>query len=389
MQDFFEKFITPVASPLAERFSIVWQQGVAGHDVRDILVALAIVVFTLLVRRPIAWLMVSWLKALAQRFRNDWLDDEMVVALRGPVRALPIWIGLSIAVEVLQLAPRVQLFLDRCVASFGMVLLFWTFFRVMLPISRQFARFEGSMTRSMINWLTKGIRFFIILLGVAAVMNIWGVQIGPILAGLGIFGVAVALGAQDMFKNLIAGALILTEKRFEVGDWILVQNVVEGDVERIGFRSTLVRRFDKAPVYVPNAKLSDDAVINYSRMTFRRIFWTIGVEYRTTQKQIDAICNDIMAYMASQPDIVPNEQATAFAGIDKFSENAIDLQIICFSKKIRFAEFALVKANLAAKIKEIIESHNAGFAFPSRTVYVEAVGDLPLNPVQIAAASGA
>lgn len=371
------------------RFETVWQQGVAGHNIQDVLIASAIIVLTLLLRAPVAWLLITWLKAGAQKFHNDWLDDEMVVALRGPVRVLPIWIGILAVMEVLNLPARMQVFVDHCVMSFGTILLFWLFFRIMLPISRQFSRFEGAMTRSMINWLTKGIRFFIILFGIAAVMNIWGVQVGPILAGLGIFGVAVALGAQDMFKNLIAGALILTEKRFEVGDWILVQNVVEGDVERIGFRSTLIRRFDKAPVYVPNAKLSDDAVINYSRMTYRRIYWTIGVEYRTSQDKIDAICNEIMAYMGSQPDIVPGDQAIAFAGIDKFSENAIDILVVCFSKKVRFAEFSLIKAGLAAKIKEIVEKHSAGFAFPSRTVYVEAVGELPLNAVQIAAASGA
>ncbi len=370
-------------------FQKIWVEGIAGFDVSGILTAAAIMIVALLLRQPVAWLLINWLKAFAQKFQNDWVDDAMVVALRGPIRILPLWIGMVAALEVLHLPARAHLFLDRCVMSFGMAILFWTFFRVMVPLARQFSRFEGAMTRSMINWLTKGIRFFIVLLGIAAIMNVWGIQIGPILAGLGILGVAVALGAQDMFKNLIAGALILTEKRFEIGDWILVQNVVEGDVERIGFRSTLIRRFDKAPVYVPNAKLSDDAVINYSRMTYRRIFWTVGVEHRTTQKQIDAICNDIMAYMASQPDIVPGDQATAFAGIDKFSENAIDIQIICFSKKIRFAEFSLVKAALAANVKEIVEKHSAGFAFPSRTVYVEAVGDLPLNSVQIAAASGA
>src|SRR5690606_34512798 len=122
----------------------------------------------------------------------------------------------------------------------------------------------GAMTRSLINWIAKGVRFFVIVIAIAAILDIWGIAIGPILAGLGVLGVAVALGAQDLFKNLIAGALILTEKRFDIGEWILVEGVVEGDVEKIGFRSTLIRRFDKAPVYVPNAKLSDDAVINFS-----------------------------------------------------------------------------------------------------------------------------
>jgi len=96
-----------------------------------------------------------------------------------------------------------------------------------------------------------------LFLGFATVLQVWGIQVGPILAGLGLFGVAVALGAQDLFRNLIGGLCVLIEKRFKVGDWIMVDGVVEGTVEHIGFRSTKVIRFDLSPVFVPNQKLSD------------------------------------------------------------------------------------------------------------------------------------
>ena len=73
--------------------------------------------------------------------------------------------------------------------------------------------------------------------------------------------------------------MVIAERRMRVDDWIMVDGVVEGIVENIGFRSTLIRRFDKAPVYVPNSKLADNAVINFSEMTYRRIKWIIGIEY--------------------------------------------------------------------------------------------------------------
>ena len=90
------------------------------------------------------------------------------------------------------------------------------------------------------------------------------------------------LGAQDLFKNLISGIMILMEKRFTVGDVILVSGEVEGVVEQIGFRSTLVRRFDSTPVMVPNYKFAEQSVTNYTRRHHRRIRWLIGLEYRTT-----------------------------------------------------------------------------------------------------------
>ena len=71
-------------------------------------------------------------------------------------------------------------------------------------------------------------KILIFILGLAAVLELWGIKIGPIIAGLGLFGVAVALGAQDLFKNLISGILVLVEKRFKIGDWISVDGIIEG-----------------------------------------------------------------------------------------------------------------------------------------------------------------
>ena len=117
-----------------------------------------------------------------------------------------------------------------------------------------------------------------------------GIRVGPVIAGLGLFGVAVALGAQDLFKpnkwNYDTDG-----KRFTVGDVILVSGEVEGVVEQIGFRSTLVRRFDSTPVMVPNYKFAEQSVTNYTRRHHRRIRWLIGLEYRTTIEQLKNIRN--------------------------------------------------------------------------------------------------
>ena len=128
---------------------------------------------------------------------------------------------------------------------------------------------------------------------------------------------AVALGAQDLFKNLISGILIIAEKRFNIGDWIKVEGVVEGTVEAIGFRSTFVRRFDKAPVFVPNAKLSDNSLINFSSMSHRRIYWRIGVEYRTTIEMLREIRNNIENYILESDAFAhPPEVSTLSVLID-------------------------------------------------------------------------
>ena len=105
-------------------------------------------------------------------------------------------------------------------------------------------------------------------------------------------------------KNLISGILVLVERRFQVGDWIYVDGVIEGTVESIGFRSTVVRRFDKSQATIPNFQFAEKAVINNTQTTNRRINWMIGLEYRTTSEQLKNIKNQIEDYIKKSDDFI-------------------------------------------------------------------------------------
>ncbi|MDH3476011.1 MAG: mechanosensitive ion channel family protein [Rhodospirillales bacterium] len=223
----------------------------------------------------------------------------------------------------------------------------------------------------MVEWLVKAIKAAIVFIGAATVLEVWGIEVGPLIAGLGLFGVAVALGAQDLFKNLIAGILIIAEKRFSNDDWIRVDGIVEGTVESIGFRSTRIRRFDKAPVQVPNTNLSDNAVTNFSAMTHRRIYWTIGVEYRTTVDQLREVRDEIESCVRESPDFANPPEVATFVRIDAFSDPSIDIMIYRFTKTTDWSEWLENKERLACRSKEIVENAGTGFAFPSRSLYVE------------------
>ncbi len=164
---------------------------------------------------------------------------------------------------------------------------------------------------------------------------------------------------------------MIAEKRFNIGDWIRVDGVIEGTVESIGFRSTLIRRFDKAPVFVPNSKLSDHAVINFSSMTHRRIYWKIGVEYRTTVKQLRQIRDSIEQYILESEYFEKPPKVPLFVRIDRFSDSSIDIMVYCFTKTIKWGKWLEIKEALAYRIKEIVEDAGSSFAFPSQSLYVE------------------
>ncbi|MEQ8603064.1 MAG: mechanosensitive ion channel family protein [Marivibrio sp.] len=350
----------------------VWERGVWGVDLGRILIAIGIFVLFMGLRRLFTWAVLARLERYAAR-TDTRVDDKAVHALQAPVRFVPVVLGVFFATNYLQLDGTVEVFATNVVRSLIIFTLFWAFFRLVTPLSFLMGRLERVFTSAMVEWLVKAIKTLIAFLGAATVLEVWGIEIGPILAGLGLFGVAVALGAQDLFKNLIAGILILVERRFSIGEWVRVEGVVEGTVESIGFRSTFIRRFDKAPVYVPNAQLSDSAITNFSRMTYRRIYWLIGVEYRTSIDQLQRIRERIETYVLESDAFVPPDQASTFVRLDAFNASSIDIMLYCFTKTTNWGEWLAIKEQLAYEVKRIVEEEGASFAFPSTSLYIESL----------------
>jgi MscS family membrane protein len=147
--------------------------------------------------------------------------------------------------------------------------------------------------------------------------------------------------------------------------------VVEGTVEKINFRSTLIRRFDKSPVYVPNSALSDAAVTNFSRMTHRRIKWVVGVEYRTTVDQLKYIRDEIEAWLWNDDRFAKPPEAALFVRVDSFNASSIDFLIYTFTHTKNWGEWLAIKEEFAVAVMDIIETAGTGFAFPSRTIYLQ------------------
>ncbi len=348
----------------------VWEKGLLGIDIGRILIALLILFASLLARQLFAGIVVKRLLAIARRTRFRF-DDEIIKVLRKPIAFVPVILGFFIATEYLELSGNLGLFADRFLRSLIVYVIFWGLVRVVKPMSFLFTQLEAIFSATMVEWLLKAIRAAFMFIGAATVLEIWGIQIFPLLAGLGLFGVAVALGAQDLFKNLISGLLVIAERRFNPGDWIKVNEEVEGTVETIGFRSTLVRRFDKAPVFVPNSKLSDNSVTNFSSMTHRRIYWMIAIQYCTTVDQLRKIRDEIEDYILNSDDFAKPPEVPTFIRIDRFNDSSIDIMVYCFTKTIVWGAWLAIKENLAIKIKEIVEGAGAGFAFPSQSIYVE------------------
>ena len=348
----------------------VWQHGLLGIDISQIIIAVGIFLASLFVRRLFSYFVLRQLEFWTRRSKTK-LDDMIVEALEPPIRFVPVVIGIYIITQVVSSSDTGANILAQINRSLVIFTIFWGLYQLVAPLASLFQGARQVFSKAMIDWVVKAGKIVFVALGTATILEVWGIEVGPILAGFGLFGVAVALGAQDLFKNLISGIFVIAEQRFHDGDWIKVEGVVEGTVETIGFRTTKVRRFDKAPVYVPNSALADDAVTNFSQMTHRRISWVIGVEYRTTTQQLRQICDGIRHYIENNQDFAQPPEVPLFVRVDSFNDSSIDIMVYCFTKSTVWGEWLDIKEKLALAIKGIVEEAGTAFAFPSRSLYVE------------------
>ena len=353
---------------LKNLFLSVWDKGILGIDIGQILIGLGIFFIFLIFRGLISKLIIKKLELISKKTTNK-LDDTFVQAMVGPARFLPIVLGFFFASYYMTFTEDTRSFVDTINRTLITILLFWVIHQVIEPISYILSGLDKILTRELIGWIIKSLKILIFILGAAAVLELWGIKIGPIIAGLGLFGVAVALGAQDLFKNLISGILVLVEKRFKMGDWILVEGTIEGIVEKIGFRSTTIRKFDKSLAIIPNFQFAENAVVNVSQTTNWLISWIITLQYDTTVDQLKNIRDQIETHINDNDDY--DKKIGLAVRVDKFSDSSIDMYVRCFTKTNSWSEWLKVKEKLAIEIKQIVEKNKASFAFPSQSIYVE------------------
>ena len=354
---------------LIEIITNVWKEGFLGIGITEIIVSMLIFIAGAISRAFFVGRVLKWLENLTSQTDSE-IDDVLLQSLKKPLGYIPMTIALYCVAVYLPLTGMADTFATNLIEAMIAFTIFSALANSVTPIFQAFTS-RAVLTRSMTMWLERAARIIIWIIGLGIILDIFGIQIGPLVAGLGLFSVAVALGAQDLFKNLISGLLIIGENRFQPGDRIEVPGSLHGMVEDIGFRSTLVRMFDTAPMLVPNKDLSDVKVINHGNMVFRRISWHLNLIYSTTQEQLAKICDDITAYIDSSDDFTENPEQESFARTEELASSSIDIRVLCYTDPVGLTDFSKIKQNLIFEIIKIVRSNGSEFAYPSTSVYVE------------------
>ena len=236
-----------------------------------------------------------------------------------------------------------------------------------LVLLNKASKTESKQDDQLIPFIVEALKIVVMVFVIFFVMgSVFNVDIGSLIAGLGIGGLALALAAKESLENLLGSFTIFFDKPFVVGDTVKIGGVT-GTVEKVGFRSTRLRTPEKSYLTVPNRNMINAELDNISLRTFRRVKITIGLTYSTQTKQIKAIVDDIQQF-------IDEHKHTNQDGKVKFTDfgaSSLDLLVLYYVDTMDWGIFLNVKQEINYKIMEIVEKHGSDFAFPSQTVYLE------------------
>ena len=323
----------------------------------------------------VAFIVSRLILAVENKFKstkNKW-DDAFLHAARRPMVAF-VWLqGVYWAAEVAHHFSDAEVFkANGTVLQIGFVwVLVWFLFGLVKEIEKVLTspiKMRKPMDYTTVNAISKLLRAVIIITAVLTALQTLGFSISGVLAFGGVGGIAVGFAAKDLLANFFGGFIIHLDRPFKVGDWIRSPDRnIEGTVEHIGWRLTTIRTFDKRPLYVPNAAFTTIAVENPSRMTNRRISETIGIRYADVHS-MQKIVEEIREMLKNHEEIDSNQ--TLIVNFLAFNASSLDIMLYTFTKTTEWVRFHEIKEDVLLKVSEIIESHGAEIAFPTRTLHL-------------------
>ena len=326
------------------------------------------------------------LKVLGEQFEkttNVW-DDALFKAAQGPLSWFILILGLIWAVQIsdgyldMVLFSPTNLDIIRQLTFIVLIMVFLVRFitlaeaRILDDLKSQTEDGQGRLDPTTLHALAKLTRLSVVISAVLVALPTLGIEITALLAFGGVGGIAVGFAAQDLLSNFFGGLMIYLDRPFAIGDWIRSPDrEIEGTVESIGWRLTVVRTFDKRPLYVPNSVFAKLALENPSRMTNRRIYETIGIRYKDAAK-MDQIVQDVHAMLRAHEEI--DQDQTLIVNFNGYGKSSLDFFVYTFTKTTNWVRFHEIKQDVMLRIICIVHEHQADFAFPTTTV--DGIGQL-------------
>ncbi len=341
-----------------------------NYDIlKDLGISIGILLLFILFRNLFTKYVFQLILKLSRKTPTDFIT-QICLGFERPLGWFFIILGLYVAMDYFPFMEQHNVLFLKFLRSMVIVLITWGLFNLSSPTSGLLISVNQKLNNKidliLIPFICRIIRVIMIAISISIIGQEFDYDVNGLVAGLGLGGLAFALAAKEAVGNLIGGVVIVTEKPFSIGDWILTPSV-EGTVEDINFRSTKVRTFSQALVTVPNSTLANEPITNWSRMGKRRITFHLGLNYQTTKEQIKRVVEKMEHMLRTHEDIHPDTIMVAF---DHYNESSLDILVYFFTNSTVWAEHVKIKHEINLAIMGILEAEGVEVAFPSRTLYV-------------------
>nr|WP_199157640.1 mechanosensitive ion channel family protein [Pedobacter sp. ASV2] len=357
-----------------------------GNSIRAYFLFGTILLLGLIFRRIVSKLLSKLLFKLFKSFSQQGHDDTFVSLLLKPIEVFILFSTLYLSINQLRHPLEVTVFhysklvgkvkeqipvslgdcIDRIFLFLIILSIFWIILRIIDFISHVLL-YRASLTESkaddqLVPFLKELFKTIVVFIGFFTLLGfVFEVNVLTLITGLGIGGIAIALAAKESLENLIGSFTIFLDKPFTVGDLVKVDGV-EGTVEKVGFRSTLIRTTEKTMATIPNKGMIDGVLENMSLRNFRRVKFSFGITYETDAPTIKRIVDEIKTYIRQHPDT--SDDGNAY--FEGFGDSSLNIEVIYFVSITAYNDYLAIKQEINFKIMEIVMTNKSDFAYPTQ-----------------------
>jgi MscS family membrane protein len=362
-----------------------FEQVFWGNTIQAYCMFTGIILLGLLFKKIVSRFLSQLLFKLFKKFADEVKIDTFIALLLKPFEFFITLTSLYLAINQLKHPLEVEVFhyhklvdkvkvlqaftlgelLDKIFLFLIILSFFWIILRIIDFVAHVFMykaiKSENKADDQLVPFLKELFKFVIYFIGFFVLLGyVFEVNALSLITGLGIGGIAIALAAKETLENLIASFTIFIDKPFTVGDLVKVDGI-EGTIEKVGFRSTVLRSTDKTTLIIPNRAMIDGVLENMTRRNFRRVKFNIGIIYETEADMIKKIIAEINQFLAQNPDTTDG-----VATFDSFADSALNIQILYLVENPDFNTYLKIKEEVNFKIIELVHQYNSDFAYPTQ-----------------------
>ena len=335
------------------------------NTVREYLTALSVILGGIMVVLVFRKMIVQRLQNWASRTPGEW-DDFIVESFSRFVVPILIWTIVYWGVHLLELSDRAE----HIIAIATSIILTYYFLRLISSVALTLLksgvrkREHGEEKIKQLGGLMILVNLIIWFLGLVFLLSNWGIEVTPIIAGLGIGGIAVALAAQNILGDLFSYFVIFFDRPFEAGDFIIVDDKM-GTIEYVGIKTTHIRALGGEQIIIGNSNLTNSRIHNYKRMLSRRVVFTVDIEYGTATEILQQIPGMLRA-------IVEKQQPIKFdrAHFAAYKDWSLRFEVVYFVLSADFNVYMDIQQNINFAIYDQFEKHKINFAFPTQSLLI-------------------